>query len=116
MYAFFESSKQYFLESVNGISWKSEIGISLAQNQKPHEINHAVFDKKTKTSFQRIVAFDKFQKEYHVYVGDVGPQSILTLEIGFGIWLEGGRCSKRYATNKAGMPTWSNQLEQCTMG
>ena len=48
MYAFFESSKQYFLESVNGISWKSEIGISLAQNQKPHEINHAVFDKKTK--------------------------------------------------------------------
>ena len=61
MYAFFESSKQYFLESVNGISWKSEIGISLAQNQKPHEINHAVFDKKAKTSFiQRIVAFDKF--------------------------------------------------------
>ena len=51
MYAFFESSKQYFLESVNGISWKSEIGISLAQNQKPHEINHAVFDKKTKLSY-----------------------------------------------------------------
>ena len=39
----------------------------------------------------------------------MGPQSILTLEIGFGIWLEGGRCSKRYATRQAGMPTWSDQ-------